>query len=326
LSTAKGGLQAVIGVDAGGTKTAGACAIPGEEPFASFTGGPANYQSVGADIARENLAEVVSALLEAARGRGLEVGAAVYGIAGLDRPKDDEVIASILRSFHPPELPSDLVNDTFLIVRAGTRDGVGVAVVSGTGSNCAGVGRDGERTRIGGLGWEFGDGSGAGDIGTLAMRAAFRGQDGRDPATDLGAAFVQRLGLQRLDDLVDAFVADAPDPLDPGRLAPLVFEVAARGDKVAHGILAEAGRDLGRMASIVAGRLFEPGESFPLVLGGSVLQQGSFDAMRDALADEVGSRFPRVRPIQLVRPPLDGALLLAGDMLRGAAPATGGLL
>ena len=318
--------RAVIGVDAGGTKTAGACTIPGEEPFATITGGPANYQSIGAEAAGANLAEVVSGLLHAADERGMEVGAAVYGIAGLDRPKDEVVIAEMLRSIHPARIPHDLVNDTFLILRAGTLDGVGVAVVSGTGSNCAGVGKKGTRTRIGGLGWEFGDGSGAGDIGTLAMRAAFRGQDGRDPATALGEAFVESLGLERLDDLVDAFVADAAEPLDHGRLAPLVFEVAACGDEVARGILVEAGRDLGRMAAIVAGRLFEPGNTFPVVLGGSVLQHGSCDAMRDALADEARTTFPRVRPVLLVRPPLDGALLLAGDMLQGVAPATGGLL
>jgi len=324
--SAKSGARAVIGVDAGGTKTAGACTIPGDEPFASVTGGPANYQSIGAEAARENLEEVVSQLIAAAGERGLEVGAAVYGIAGLDRPKDEVVIAEILRSIHPAQVRSDLVNDTFLILRAGTRDGIGVAVVSGTGSNCAGVGKDGRRTRIGGLGWEFGDGSGAGDIGTMAMRAAFRGQDGRDPATALTETFVERLGLERLDDLVDAFVEDAAEPLDPGRLAPLVFEVAACGDRVARGILEDAGRDLGRMAAIVAGRLFEPGDPFPVVLGGSVLQHGSCDAMRDALDAEVRASFPRARTVLLVRPPLDGALLLAGDMLRGAAPATGGLL
>ena len=125
---------------------------------------------------------------------------------------------------------------------------------------------------------------------------------------------------------MDRFIADAAETLDPGELAPRVFEVAEAGDAVARDILVEAGRDLGRMARIVAGRLFDPGAAFPLVLGGSVLQDGACDAMRAAVIAEVRARFEGVRPVVLGRPPLDGAVLLAADLLEGKGPAKGGLL
>jgi N-acetylglucosamine kinase-like BadF-type ATPase len=306
--------RAVIGLDAGGTKTAGALATLDGHVIAQTRGGPGNYQSIGAKAARSVYADVLATLFERAAEAGLSVAACAFGLAGLDRPKDAAVLEPLLAELLPSGLPSVVVNDTFLVLRAGSSTGAGVAVVSGTGSNCCGVAPDGRQTRIGGLGYEFGDGAGAGDLGVDVVRAAFRGEDGRDAPTLLGALIKARFGLDRLDDLVDVHLADAPRPAPPaGLLAPLVFEAACANDAVAIGLLEAAGRDLGLSARLVAARLFEPTDRFPLVLGGSVLQLGTHDAMRSALIRAVQASFPNAEPVVLEAPPLAGALLLALD-------------
>lgn len=308
--------RAVIGLDAGGTKTAGALATLDGHVIAQTRGGPGNYQSIGARAARGVYAEVLSTLFSRAADAGLTVVACAFGLAGLDRPKDAALLEPLLNDLLPAGLAHVVVNDTFLVLRAGSSTGAGVAVVSGTGSNCCGVAPDGRQTRIGGLGYEFGDGSGAGDLGVDVVRAAFRGEDGRDAPTMLSGLIKARFGLERLDDLVDIHLADAPRPAPPaGLLAPLVFEAACANDAVAIGLLEAAGRDLGLSARLVAERLFGPTDRFSLVLGGSVLQHGTHDAMRSALIGAVQAHFPNAEPIVLEAPPLAGALLLAFDLV-----------
>ncbi len=308
--------RAVIGLDAGGTKTAAALATLDGHVIARTRCGPGNYQSIGALAARSAYAEALSTLFGRAEEAGLTVAACAFGLAGLDRPKDGAVLEPLLAALLPAGLAHVVVNDTFLVLRAGSSTGSGVAVASGTGSNCCGVAPDGRQTRIGGLGYEFGDGSGASDLGVDAVRAAFRGEDGRGAPTMLSALIKARLGLDRLDDLVDAHLADAPRRAPPaGLLAPLVFEAACADDAVAIALLEAAGRDLGLSARLVAERLFEPDDRFPLVLGGSVLQLGTHDAMRSALIGAVLAHFPNAEPVVLETPPLAGALLLALDLV-----------
>ncbi|MEZ4267861.1 MAG: BadF/BadG/BcrA/BcrD ATPase family protein [Myxococcota bacterium] len=319
--------RGVIGLDAGGTKTAGALATLDGRVVARARSGPGNYQSIGAAAARGVYAEVLGTLFARAEEAGITVVACAFGLAGLDRPKDAAVLEPLLAALLPAGVGRVVVNDTFLVLRAGSASGCGVAVVSGTGSNCCGVAPDGRQTRIGGLGYEFGDGSGAGDLGVDVVRAAFRGEDGRGAPTLLSGLLKKRFHLERLDDLVDAHLADAPRPAPPaGLLAPLVFEAACAEDAVAIELLEVAGRDLGLSARLVAERLFEPTDRFPLVLGGSVLQLGTHDAMRAALLSTVQARFPLAEPVVLETPPLAGAILLALDLAhqpaRPAAEAT----
>ncbi|MCB9531993.1 MAG: hypothetical protein H6698_06015 [Myxococcales bacterium] len=315
---------AAIGVDAGGTKTVGVLVTPDGAVVARADAGPANYQDCGARAAEEALGAVVSELRAAAEGAGLRVTASAWGLAGLDRPRDLDTLDPLVGRVDPaPERARVLVNDAFLALRAGTTDGVGVAVVSGTGSNCVAVGPDRKPRRIGGLAFEFGDDGGGGDIGRDGLRAAFRGDDGRGPRTLLTQLLRERFALTRLDDLVDAFVADAEAPIGTSALAPLVFDAANLGDGPALAILEAAGRELALSARVLAAQVFAPDASFALVLGGSVLQRGRSSAMRDALVADVRRAFPAARPHVLTTAPVAGAALLALDRMFELGDARG---
>lgn len=320
---------AVIGLDAGGTKTAAALATPEGEVLAQTRSGPANYQAVGRVFAQASLAEALAPLRRAAAEAGRRIGAVAYGLSGLDRPADRRVLDEVVAAVNPPGAATLLVNDTFLILRAGTPDGVGVAVVSGTGPNTVGWGPDGREHRVGGIGSEFGDFGGGGDIGAEALRAARRGSDGRGPATSLHDRIRSFLGVADLLDLVDRFVADADRHLSPSVLAPLVFAAAEDGDDVALDILRRAGEELGLCARLVAEALFPPDAAVPLVMGGSVLQRGRVPVLRDAIVAAVRGHFSRVLPRLLAEPPVVGGVLLALDRLAGgrggpAAPEAAG--
>lgn len=312
----------VIAIDGGGTKTEGLLADRDGAPVARLLRGPSNYQSIGAEAALRVWKELVDGLLSAAGASRDDLAAAGLGLSGWDRPRDEGTIRGLVDRLDLG-CPVWLNNDTYLILRAGTPDGVGIGVVSGTGANCVGENREGRTMRVAGLAPEFGDLGSGGDIGVRALQAAFRSLDGRGPATSLAGSIIERFGLQRLDDIVDFTLSDSRASWTPNLLTPLVFDAAARGDGVALGILEWAGRELGNSARAVSRPLFRPDEAFPVVLGGSVLQKGRVDAMRTALMDEVRREFPAAVPVRLERRPVEGGIAAALALLAGGPSRAG---
>jgi N-acetylglucosamine kinase-like BadF-type ATPase len=308
----------LVAIDAGGTKTE-CVALRVEDGVATrAVGSGSNYQGTGIVAAQNTWNRLARICCEQLGAAAADVVAAGLGIAGLDRPKDRATIEAAFATIWPHRPALELVNDADLALRAGAPGGVGVAVVSGTGCNAMGMAADGGRFRVGGIGPEFGDLGSASDIGIEALRGAFRSQDDRGPATSLVPMIMARLQLKRLDDLVDFFLADQEEDgddgeFDSGKLAPLVFEAAGQGDAVSIGILEWAGRELGLSARAVARNLFATADTFPLVLGGSVLQKGATDHLMAALLADVRAEFPNVSPVVLDVPPVAGALLLARD-------------
>jgi N-acetylglucosamine kinase-like BadF-type ATPase len=318
----------LLGIDAGGTKTECVALRVGDGCGSVALGPGSNYQSTGIAAAEATWRELIGRCAAELGATGPQaVAAAGLGIAGFDRPKDEAAIRSAFQRIFPHAPPMELVNDAYLVLRAGTDDGIGVAVISGTGCNAMGTAPDGRRFRVGGIGPEFGYLGSASDIGVEALRAAFRSQDDRGPQTALVEMLVSRLALDRLDDLVDWFIADEAPPEEAGEkafhtgmLAPLVFEAAAAGDPVSIAILEWAGRELGLSTRAVARNLFARDAAFPLVMGGSVLQKGRTGHLREALIADVCNEFPRVEPRVLGVRPAAGALLYAWDRFRAASP------
>ncbi|HSA22786.1 MAG TPA: BadF/BadG/BcrA/BcrD ATPase family protein, partial [Myxococcota bacterium] len=146
----------VLGVDAGGTKTLAALADEGGDVRGLGLGGAANYQGCGVLGAEQQLGRALAA---AAAAAGADLGglaSAAYGVSGADRPKDFGVIRAILERLTPcPRLR--LENDTLVALRAGTPDGVGIALIAGTGANAIGRNARGETCQVGGLGRWSGD-------------------------------------------------------------------------------------------------------------------------------------------------------------------------
>lgn len=324
-------MEAVIGVDAGNTKTA-VIAVTTEGNLVAHTrSNGSNYQTVGVERARVALLDAIIPVAHEVANKGLNIVAMGFGLTGLDRPKDhavlkpmtDEIVEKVAAILSCPMIPSHVVlNDAYLVLRAGTDDDVGIAVSSGTGGNCVGRNKNGCRVQIGGLASELGDGGGAHDIAMMGLRAAGRARDGRAWRTSITDKIVSLLGLGSIEDVLDfAIPGNAPkgyeeaSPPQAGILAPLVFEAAAEGDLVAIEILIEAGRQLGKAAKRVGTILFGHEDSFPVVLGGSVLMYNPDSFFARAIVAEIQMDFPGARSEVLEFPPVVGAALLALDQV-----------
>ncbi len=305
----------VLGVDAGGTKTAAVVSDLAGRALGVGKSGPANFQAVGVDAARAEVRKSVEIAIGEAHVPEDEIDFAFYGIAGADRPADFAAIEAFLREVNPARR-FRLENDATIALRAATTDGVGVVAVCGTGTNVIGFNARGERTQIGGLGYMFGDGAGASHIGAMAIRMAARGRDGRGRPTVLYDMLCASLGLDALEDLVERFYPGfGGPPVDVARLAPLVFDAARSGDDVAREILRDAGRELACAILAALRRLFPADARVKIVLSGGVFANADDPVMVDTLKSHVLAGYTSCEFVLLKAPPVLGAVLCALDIV-----------
>ena len=300
-------MRAVLGMDAGATKTH--VMVAGEDgAILGFAEGECgNWERVGLQTAGAVYAQTVREALSVASLPAERLCAGGYGLAGLDWPSDCKKLRPLIERLGVGG-PQVLVNDAFVALWAGTGDGCGVVVVAGTGATVAGRNRSGDEARTLGRGYPFGDFGGAQHLVQAAVEAVARAYTGRGTPTALSERLVEVTTARDVGDLLER-LARGGLRLDAA-VAPHVLDVARGGDQIAQGIFERAGRELGENVLAVAGRLGLDTEAFDLVLSGGVLRAGS-RTLLDALEQTVRAVAPLVKPVLLHEPPVVGSVLLA---------------
>lgn len=303
----------VVGVDGGGTHTRARVADAHGRELARAETGSSNLSVVGIAGAQAVLAHVISDAL--ARSDGGPIAAICLGISGVDRANERELFRAWARQYAPRIA---IVNDSELVLAAGTPDGWGLALIAGTGSIGFAKSQDGRVARAGGWGYLIGDEGSGGELGREAVRAAVQAADGRAAPTRLLADILAFWGLRSPDDLVDRVYRAPPDskPLRPGdlaALAPLVLHAASAGDPAAEKLVAAAVRALSDLALTLARKLAFPAHGTPLALGGGLLVgAAAVQAHMLAACAESGYEFA---PVGLVNDPVAGAVQIARRLL-----------
>jgi N-acetylglucosamine kinase-like BadF-type ATPase len=298
----------VLGIDGGGSKTVAWLAGDSAAIVGRGTAGASNFQAVGFEAALASLDRAVAAAFEDARLAPAPVAAAVVALAGCDREENRQVLIHwaedrrLARRFR-------VVHDAIPVLAAGTPEGWGVALISGTGSLAFGQDRERRSARAGWWGYLFGDEGSAYAIALAGLRAAAKAADGRGPATQLVEAFLDRLRLARPEQLVAAVYRIAEDRAAIAALAEVVLATAEAGDAAAGGILDRSAEELAAMVAAVAERLSFPAGSFALALAGGMLLAGQ--RLRTGLASRLAALGPGPSPVTLVPEPVAGAVRLA---------------
>jgi N-acetylglucosamine kinase-like BadF-type ATPase len=306
-----------LGVDVGGTKTQALVAGEDGRCLGLGEGGPGNPEEVGYAGLAAVLGEAVGAALAAA---GLAIGdiaGAGFGVAGLDWPCEEEPIRQAIRSLGL-YAPFAQVNDTIVGLLAGSPEGWGVAVVSGTGCNCWGWDRTRQRVgRVTGHGVWAGEGAGASELMQRALQSVAYEWTRRGLPTALTPAFLRYTGIATLGELMEKVFTRQVE-LGPAA-APLVFQAAAAGDPVAGEVIHWAGCELGELANAVIRQLEFQAEEFDVVLVGSMYEGGAL--LVEPLRQAVWGLAPRARLVRLTAPPVVGAVVLGMEQVGAAAPA-----
>ncbi len=297
----------ILGVDGGGTKTLAAVADLDGNVLGLFRSGASNFQGIGSVRAGINLSEAIDGSLGAAGAKPNQILFATYGIAGADRGDDFDTVLGYVEPVN--SAPRYMItNDTTIALRAGTKDGVGVALIAGTGSNTIGFSKDYRQKKVGGLGKFTGDYGSANDLAEKGVLAAMKAFDGRGRKTLMYDLFCKELNIAKLEDIIEYYYVDKFIPMRIGDYAKIVFQAANQGDRVALQILKQTGRQVGHEAVTCMRALFKPSEEIPVVLGGSVFQRGENPTMIQMLTEYIRKRFPNAFVVTLKNEPCLGAL------------------
>jgi N-acetylglucosamine kinase-like BadF-type ATPase len=306
----------VLGVDGGGTKTHAVVADASGETLGSGASGPSNWEDVGLATAGGAIGVAVQDALDQAEVQAADVEASVFGLAGVDWPSDAMRLEQVI---DPLGLagPREVMNDSFLALRAGADRRWGVVVISGTGSVVAGRNPAGDMFRTLGLGRLFGDFGSASDVSEEAAGAVANAYTGRGPSTALSDLLCRHVGAGSVAELLERLsrrLVQGRIEAEADDFAPLVIEAANSGDLIARDILERAGAALGESAVLVARTLGMLDLDVEMVLSGGLIT-GASRYVTDPFEVAVKRAAPRAMFVHLHSPPVVGAVLMAIEML-----------
>jgi N-acetylglucosamine kinase-like BadF-type ATPase len=306
----------VLAVDGGNSKTDVALLDTSGSVLAAVRGPGSSPHMLGL----EGSMQVVDGLIDQACDRArirvhdrsiAEVGA--WFMAGADLPIEERSLQRAIDQLG--RTPRNAVaNDTFAILRAGTDDGWGVAVVVGAGINCVGRSPGGRSARFPSLGNISGDWGGGSDIGLAALGAGVRSEDGRAGPTRLRRDVADHFSQRRATDVAIALHQGRYPYNRLSELAPIVVAAASSGDAAAIDIVNRQADEIVAWVGGAIRRLRIARLEVPVVLGGSILAAlpAPFVAR---IQDGVQRIAPAARCVVCSDRPVVGAALAALDLV-----------
>jgi N-acetylglucosamine kinase-like BadF-type ATPase len=302
----------ILAIDGGGTKTIAWLAILDHQNAAKVIGrgksGPSNCRSVGTAQATENLDRAIESAFQDAHRQRTSVASACFSLAGADRPVEKEEIDSWADK-HEIADSLTITNDAIPVLYAASSVGVGIALISGTGSVAIGRNTEGVTARCGGWGGLLGDEGSGYQIALAGLKAAVSAADGRGPDTKLLSDILDHFKIEDASDLIPAIYGPQTNRSTIAKLAPIVFRAAESDDSVANSIVERAASDLSELVVTLASKLDLTEKSFMLAISGGVLlsQPTLVDKIRHRMADS-GLKHVSVTSVQ---EPVAGALNIA---------------
>ncbi|MBB3110098.1 N-acetylglucosamine kinase-like BadF-type ATPase [Paenibacillus phyllosphaerae] len=294
-----------LGVDGGGSKTIAVVADQQGRIIGRGRSGCGNHQ-IGVEVAERSIREAVQEAMQEANVTIADIDFAMFGLAGADREADFTILRPLVANLGFPR--HDVVCDTVIGLRAGTRQPDGVVVICGSGTNCFGVNARGQSLQVGGFGYQFGDFGGGGELAVEVFRTVIRAWEGREEPTRLTQLTLSELGYPDVQAMFDHYLDEGKRV--PHTLAKILFE-AGDEDAPARQILERQGRELGLAASAVIRKLNMGADTFDLVMVGSVLTRSDNRHIAAVLEPIVQAEAPGCSLRVLDMEPVAGAILLA---------------
>jgi N-acetylglucosamine kinase-like BadF-type ATPase len=307
-------VSVLLAVDGGNSKTDLAL-VAEDGGLVAFARGP---QSSPHHLGEEGCVQVLEALVDQAGLDGRVASVATLCMAGVDFPREEERLAELVRA-RGWARSTTVLNDTFAVLRAGTEDGWGVAVVCGAGINCVGVAPDGRQVRFPALGPITGDWGGGFDVGLTAVSKAARSFDGRGRKTTLEQAVPAHYGFETPYQLAEAIHRKEIAERRVLELSPIVF-AEAEHDEVSAEIVDRLAAEVVALAWTALSRLGLEARPVEVLLGGGLLR-GENSRVVERIREGLRERSPVATVRVTGTPPIVGATLLALDSVGAGAAA-----
>jgi N-acetylglucosamine kinase-like BadF-type ATPase len=239
-------------------------------------------------------------------------------VANVDLPEEEDALAAELAR-QSWSASTEVRNDTFAVLRAGSRRPWGVAVACGAGMNCVGVAPSGETARFLALGYTTGDWGGGLRLGKEMMFFVSRAEDGRGPDTLLRPLLAAHFGERTVHDVAVALHQGRIPESELVTLVPLLFQAAENGDEVAVRLVERQAEEVYLMARSAIDRLGIAADCPDIILGGGILAARS-PLLVEGIERRIKQELPTATPCYVEIPPVGGAALLGLERI-GAHPS-----
>jgi N-acetylglucosamine kinase-like BadF-type ATPase len=294
----------LLGVDGGNSKTIALLArADGTIVGAGRAGACDHYVEPLPGAAYEEVAKAISAALEAAGAEASGLERAVLSLAGADWPEDCETYAREVAARLGMTAPITVVNDALGALRGGTDDGVGVAIVCGTGTAVGARAADG---RIWNVSF-WAEPSYRYSLARGAVEATLEAELGIAEPTLLQQLVPASTGHGSVEELLRAMTLLGRTRPPLAKTAVALLDAAEQGDATAHRVVREVAHAMVQMARVSARRVGLARPS-PLVLAGGLFRHPS-----DLLEQTIAVELPGSEIVMARFEPAVGALLMAFD-------------
>lgn len=292
----------VLGIDGGGTK---ATAVVMDEQGGVcewFSGEAVNVNSESRAAVEKRLSRISTQVQQ--RFPNDTCVAVCAGVAGYTNRLTAQIWNKAFGNLGPRFL---LTGDHMAALEGSLNGGAGMIMIAGTGSICAGRGRNGMTARAGGYGHLLDDGGSGYAISIAILSAVVRAADGRAAPTLLTQSVYKALDVHDIEGLIGVVYDKAQTKRSIASLSPLLDDAVKAGDVSAQNIARRAGEDLFALADAVCRKVGL--DKFPCAMTGGVLQHSI--SVREAFIKRMQEAYPRIQCIEPLRSAAEGAGLLA---------------
>lgn len=303
LGTTTSGDPALIGIDAGGSKTEFAMISLEGKLLRRVVLPDANPNTSGIENACDIFRQGIDALLNV----GKRILAVCIGGAGMASGANADRTEAALRKAYP-FLPIRCQSDIFNMLALANDPDNAIAIICGTGS-VAYATKDGKLLRSGGAGWKLETLGSGYDIGRQTLHAALEARDNTGPTTALTAQVEQKLGGSVFDNIPKIY---NETPAFIASFAPLALEAWQQGDAVATDIILANAK---RLAALISAASEKSPKATQVLMGGSIFSKN------EHFRKEVISRLDnKLQPEVCTLPQVWGACLCCAQLASVPTP------
>ena len=305
-------MKYLIGFDCGATKTKCALADIDGNITCSANGKPSNYLVIGVDNAARNILSLLDKFKNELDFTQAEIEKVVIGAAGAGRKDDAErLLKAVTESASVKGIifkSITVVSDAQIALEGAFPGKPGCILIAGTGSIIYGKDKEGNVFRAGGFGRLIGDEGSGYSIGRKALQAAAKYFDGREEKTLIVKLVAEKFFIKTSDDLISKLYKEN---FDIASVAQIVLTAAEEGDKIALNILAEESNQLIELIKAMMKKM-NTGELNVSTAGSLISKKNDYS---DMLLKKIKTYLPSIKVIKPEHSPVEGAIILAKEML-----------
>lgn len=305
-------MKYLIGMDGGGTKTKCILTDINLNPVYETTSRPSNFLVIGTEKVSETILNLINECLSNQKISSDDVAAIVLGTTGGGRRNDAELLENqIIKDSTKEGFTINKIrieSDARIALEGAFSGKPGSILIAGTGSIMFGKDAEGQIHRVGGFGRFIGDEGSGYRIGRKGLNAVAREYDGRRKSTKITDLLAQEFSISSPEELITEVYRNN---FNIASVAPLVFNAAESGDKIAQRILENEADEL--LLHITAMKSKLKVENLKVSLIGSLLTTANYFSY--LFNEKVVRNFNDVQIKEAEHSPEFGAALMAKQLL-----------